>query len=82
MLGMMTRSASARAKAPPLPPSPMIVATIGTRARERVVRQAAMASACARSSEPMPGSAPYVSTSVTMGSSKRVASSIRRFALR
>src|SRR5204862_32546 len=79
---MSTRSARARASAPPLPPSPITALTTGTRSPASVRRLAAIASACPRSSAPMPGYAPCVSMRVITGRAKRSASSKRRTALR
>src|SRR5579875_815179 len=67
---------------PPLPPSPITVETIGTGARANAARHEAIASDWARSSEPIPGSAPGVSTNVTIGRRRRPASSTSRFTLR
>ena len=74
--------ATASATAPPDPPSPMMVETSGTFTFRQASVERAMASACPRSSASMPGKAPEVSTSVTMGRPKRSAISIRRAALR
>jgi len=56
--------------------------TIGTVANVKACRQMAIASDWACSSELMPGSAPLVSTKVTIGSPNRDASRARRVALR
>ena len=50
-----TRLATAMARAPPDPPSPMTTLMTGTRSRLITSRFVAMASACPRSSAPMPG---------------------------
>src|SRR5207253_1474843 len=49
------RTRSATASAPPLPPSPISAHTTGTPRPASAVRLAAIASACPRSSAPMPG---------------------------
>ncbi len=76
-----TSSATPRASAPPLPPSPITVATIGTRTSVSVWMQAAMALLCPRSSDPMPGSAPGRSMKVTIGRPNFSACRISRRAL-
>jgi hypothetical protein len=70
-----TRFATPSASAPPEPPSPMMVAMIGTCARDIAARHAPIASLRPRSSAPMPGYAPGVSMKVKIGSPKRDASS-------
>ena len=50
-----TRLPMPMASAPPLPPSPVTTAIIGTRSPAISFRLRAMASACPRSSAPMPG---------------------------
>ena len=77
-----TRSARARARAPPLPPSPMITASTGVRSWAIASRFSAMAKACPRSSAGSEGSAPGMSIRVITGRRKRSAWRIRRRALR
>src|SRR6266481_3832333 len=55
------------ANAPPEPPSPVMVTTMGTGSRAISRRFRAMASACPRSSASIPGYAPGVSTKVRLG---------------
>ena len=78
----MTTSPTAIASAPPEPPSPVMIATIGV--RRRLIRpiERAMASAMPRSSDSGPGWAPGTSTKVTIGRPKRSAISMTRIALR
>ena len=52
---MIIRSAAANASAPPLPPSPVRKATVGTRSRLIVMMQRAIASPWPRSSASLPG---------------------------
>ena len=68
--------------APPEPPSPITVATIGTGASRHASIERAIASAWPRASASMPGNAPEVSTKVSIGRPNRPASSISRRALR
>ncbi len=62
-----TRFATPSANAPPLLPSPVTTAQMGTRRRLIRARFCAMASPCPRASAPMPGYAPGVSMKVTTG---------------
>jgi len=64
---MATLSATAIPSAPPDPPSPITILSIGVRKRLISRMLTAMASAWPRSSAPIPGYAPFVSTSVTIG---------------
>ena len=75
-------SPTAIASAPPEPPSPMTVTMIGTRSPAISYRLRPMASDCPRSSAPMPGYAPGVSTKVNSGSPNFSASFISLSALR
>ena len=78
----MTTSPTAIASAPPEPPSPVMIATIGVRRRLIRATERAIASAMPRSSDSGPGWAPGTSTNVTIGSPNRSASSITRIAFR
>ena len=64
---MITRSATPIPSAPPLPPSPITAATIGTGIRNQSMIAWAIAAAIPLSSAPAPGYAPGVSISETMG---------------
>ena len=77
-----TRLATPIASAPPLPPSPMTTVTTGTDSDAMPSSASAIACAWPRSSAPMPGYAPGVSISVTIGSEKRSAIRITRSAFR
>ena len=79
---MATTSATAIAKAPPEPPSPITVAINGTFNSVITARLRPIASDCPRSSASMPGYAPGVSTKVKIGSPNFSASRIKRSALR
>src|SRR5690606_33948555 len=74
--------ATAMARAPPEPPSPMMVVMMGTLSSAMAYRLWPMASDWPRSSAPMPGYAPGVSTKVKMGSWNFSARRISRNALR
>jgi hypothetical protein len=67
---------------PPLPPSPTIALTTGTRSVARTARLVAIASARRRCSEPIPGYAPCVSMKLMTGRPKRSARRKRRTAFR
>ena len=77
-----TRSATASARAPPLPPSPVMTARTGTWSVVRARMFAAMADDWPRSSASMPGAAPGVSISVSTGRRSFSASRNSRSALR
>ena len=64
---MITRSATPIPSAPPLPPSPITAATIGTGMRNQSMIAFAMAAAMPRSSAPAPGYAPGVSMRLMIG---------------
>ena len=68
--------------APPDPPSPITVTIIGTRRDAISLKLRAMASACPRSSAPMPGWAPPVSIRQITGMRNLAASLILAIALR
>ena len=57
-----TSSVNASAKAPPLPPSPVIIESIGVFTVDNSYRLSAIALPCPRSSAPIPQYAPGVST--------------------
>ncbi len=69
-------------RAPPLPPSPITMHRVGTRSALISRMFSAIAQAWPRSSAPMPGYAPGVLISVTIGSPNRSASFIFWRALR
>ena len=77
-----TWSATARARAPPLPPSPTRMETMGVFRPDISSRFSAMACPWPRSSAPMPQKAPAVSTKHTTGRWNFSAWRIRRSALR
>ena len=79
---MNRRSAWPSAMAPPLPPSPTQMATLGVRSRAMACNVAAISAAMPSRSAAGPGSAPGVSTSVSSGSPIRSASPIARRASR
>ena len=79
---MITRSATPIPSAPPLPPSPITAATIGTGMRNHFMIAFAIAAAMPRSSAPAPGYAPGVSISDTIGKPNFAAWRARRRALR
>src|ERR1700694_1593770 len=76
-----TRSATPMPSAPPLPPSPMTAATIGTGIRNHSMIARAMAAAIPRSSAPAPGYAPGVSIRETIGHLNLEACLARRMGL-
>ena len=79
---MNTRSPMAIPSAPPLPPSPQTMTTIGTSSMNISRRLNAIASATPRSSDSTPGYAAGVSMKTTIGRPNFCASCITRRALR